>query len=149
MIGFEVQGLSELQGALRRIATMTPEDLGLVSTMVAEGETMMGLSKQLAPVRDGVLRSSGTVGVPEVKGDDVELVIGYGGASEPYAFKVHENPRAGKTGGVSPSGRKYKRFAKVGQWKFLEIPVAQRRKAYFDAIEKAVFDRAIAAGQRR
>jgi hypothetical protein len=48
---------------------------------------------------------------------------------------VHENPRSGKTGGFSPSGKPYftKRsrrggkkgsgFSQVGQWKYLEIPL--------------------------
>ena len=42
---------------------------------------------------------------------------------------VHENPRSGKTGGVSPSGKKYYPrpgypvpYSQVGQWKYLETP---------------------------
>jgi len=42
-----------------------------------------------------------------------------------YAPWVHENPRAGKTGGVSPSGRKYREgtYSVVGQWKFLQSAI--------------------------
>jgi len=60
------------------------------------------------------------------------------GFTASYATFVHENPRAGKTGGVSPKGVKYsagknpsgkksKRivFSTVGQWKFLETALKQ------------------------
>jgi hypothetical protein len=58
------------------------------------------------------------------------------GFSAIYAIKVHENPIAGKTGGISPAGYAYragrttsgkrsqrKMFSTVGQWKFLEDAV--------------------------
>ena len=57
--------------------------------------------------------------------DEVSAVLGFGGPATPYALAVHENPRAGKTGGVSPSGKRYKHWAEVGQWKFLEIPLLE------------------------
>lgn len=55
----------------------------------------------------------------KIEGDNVSITLGYTG---PYAASVHENPRSGKTGGVSPQGKKYASWAEVGQWKFLEIP---------------------------
>ena len=58
----------------------------------------------------------------KIEGDTMSITLGYTG---PYAASVHENPRAGKTGGVSPSGRKYKSWAEVGQWKFLETPLLE------------------------
>ena len=58
--------------------------------------------------------------------EPLESVVGYGGASAPYALSVHENPRSGHTGGVSPSGRKYKHWARTGQWKYLETPFKAR-----------------------
>jgi hypothetical protein len=58
------------------------------------------------------------------------------GFSSAHARRTHENPRAGKTGGVSPRGKKYtpgllpsgrrstrKVYATSGQWKFLETPL--------------------------
>ncbi len=75
------------------------------------------------PVETGNLRASGFVDDPLVFGKgQVSVALGYGGTAAPYALAVHENPRAGKTGGVSPSGQKYRRWAKVGQWKYLETP---------------------------
>ena len=51
------------------------------------------------------------------KGGVVEI-----GFSAVYAVAVHENPRSGKTGGKSPTGRSYppKTYATRGEWKFLE-----------------------------
>jgi hypothetical protein len=55
-----------------------------------------------------------------ISGGRVSITFGYTG---PYAASVHENPRAGKTGGVSPSGKKYRHWATTGGFKFLEIPL--------------------------
>lgn len=85
-------------------------------------------SRHLVPVRDGILRSSATITpVGEVlsqasSGGVFQVIVGYGGPAAPYALAVHENPRAGRTGGISPMGAPYKKHAKVGQWKYLEIP---------------------------
>lgn len=57
-----------------------------------------------------------------IVGGKVSIELGYSG---PYAAKVHENPRAGKTGGVSPSGKKYSHWATTGEWKFLERPILE------------------------
>lgn len=60
--------------------------------------------------------------------------------SAAYALRVHENPRAGKTGGRSPSGARYRSWARVGKWKYLEHPMmraeigfARRMHAFFHA----------------
>lgn len=77
---------------------------------------------QYVPVDTGELRQEHAF-VDEsakIEGDNVSITFGYRG---PYAASVHENPRAGKTGGVSPSGQKYRHWASVGQWKFLEVPL--------------------------
>ena len=61
----------------------------------------------------------------KIEGDTVSITLGYTG---PYAARVHENPRAGKTGGVSPSGKKYKHWATTGGFKFLEIPLLEAER---------------------
>lgn len=100
------------------------------------GETTMGEIKGNpdVPVMDGQLRASGVVLPVEASGDTLTLTLGFGGPAAPYAIKVHENPRSGKTGGVSPSGRKYKKWAKVGAYKFLEGPMARNGSKVPDAI---------------
>lgn len=92
------------------------------------GETSMGQIKRdpAVPVMDGPLRASGVV-LPVVRSGSVHtLTMGFGGPAVKYAVKVHENPRAGKTGGLSPSGKRYKKWAKTGGYKFLEAPMAER-----------------------
>ena len=90
------------------------------------------------PVETGTLRSSGLVEPPVVEGGRVVVTLGYGGPAAPYALSVHENPRSGKTGGVSPSGRKYRRWAKVGEWKYLSTPFELARRAISLAVKVAV-----------
>lgn len=66
-----------------------------------------------------------------------------------YAPFVHENPRAGKTGGVSPKGAIYRppmnpsgkrstqaAFSSVGKWKFLEDPIKNNTRTILSKIRK-------------
>ena len=88
-----------------------------------EGLVIMADSKDnFVAVDQGILKSTGHVEQPVTKGHSVSVTLGYGGPAAPYALEVHENPRAGRTGGVSPSGRPYKHWASVGGWKYLETP---------------------------
>jgi hypothetical protein len=73
----------------------------------------------------------------KIEGDRVSIEFGYRG---PYAASVHENPRAGKTGGVSPSGRKYRHWATVGQWKFLETPLLEAEKGMLSRLAGRIRD---------
>lgn len=54
------------------------------------------------------------------------------GFSAVYAWRVHENPRSGQTGGVSPSGKRYKRGTystrPQGQYKFLELAIVENEE---------------------
>jgi hypothetical protein len=87
----------------------------------------MTASRPLVPVVTGALRGSALVYPPEIDGSTITVVFGYGGQAMPYARAVHENPRAGKTGGVSPTGRRYPEgtYSTVGQWHFLSDPVRE------------------------
>ncbi len=119
-IRVNVSGADEVR---RRLAAMGGESAVTAGQVLYRlGEEIMAEAKQLAPVMDGHLRASGHVDLPEVQGTQVVVEAGFGGLAAPYALSVHENPRAGKTGGISPSGRRYAKWAKVGQWKYLEIP---------------------------
>lgn len=111
------------------------KDLGLALYMHAE-DVMAESQERLVPVRDGGLKSSGYVKPPALGGKSlVEVKLGY---SAPYARRTHENPRAGKTGGTSPSGRKYKKWAKVGQWKFLEQPLRDSESRFIAVVAAVV-----------
>ena len=71
-----------------------------------------------------------------VSGGKVSITFGYTG---PYAASVHENPRAGKTGGVSPSGKKYRHWATTGQWKFLEIPLLNAERGMLQRLAGRIY----------
>ena len=59
-----------------------------------EAETIMTAAKtDYVPIRTGALRNSGTVYVPEETPTSVEVRMGFGGASAPYAAVVHEYPK--------------------------------------------------------
>ena len=69
--------------------------LDLASALFMVGEEVMTESKRYyVPVKDGYLRDSGTTQAPQVMGNRVKVVLGFGGASAPYALKVHEAPNS-------------------------------------------------------
>lgn len=138
---------SSMEGSLQGLIQAAPPALG--AALFVEAEDIMGESKEnFVPVDFGTLRSSGHVQPPVVDGTVVEVAMGYGGAAAKYAAAVHENPRAGKTGGRAPVGkaiqvnsrgtysppRKYQHWAKVGGWKYLERPINDARTGFIDRV---------------
>ena len=104
----------------------------MLAALREEGQELLNDSLQLVPVDLGTLQGSGTV--KSIDGSSPEVIVGYGGAAAPYALTVHENPRSGKTGGVGPSGQKYKHWASIGQWKYLEQPFKERASGFASRI---------------
>jgi hypothetical protein len=157
--GFDIQivGPKKVLRNLELLKGTTTTDLG--KALVKMGENVIGTAKdEFVPKDFGVLANSGHVRMPTVLRNDIRVDLGFGGPaggggsySMPptntedvgYALAVHENPRAGKTGGVSPSGIPYKTWSQVGGWKYLEralgrhIPfmVASFRKSLNAAIK--------------
>lgn len=106
----------------------------------AHAEDVIAESQEhFVPVMDNHLRSSAYVSSGQTPGG-VWAKLGFSAA---HARATHENPRAGKTGGVSPSGRKYKKWAQVGGWKFLERPF-RASEGRFIATVSAVLRAALA-----
>lgn len=94
------------------------------ASLYAAAEAIMAKSKEeYVPVDTGALRSSGYVKAPEITHNNASVEMGFGGTSASYALAVHENPRAGKTGGLSPKGQPYESWASTGGWKYLETPL--------------------------
>ena len=113
-----VTGEQALQATVRAIQAGVPEAVG--QALRAFAENVIGDAKeQYVPIRTGALNASGFVRQEQ----PLEVTLGFGGAAAPYAIAVHENPRAGRTGGVSPSGQPYTRYARNGEWKYLETPL--------------------------
>lgn len=133
----EITGAAEWRTKLKR---MGPEAF---AAMVAGGyqafeEIMTRSKEEYVPVDQGTLRSTGHVEPPTVTGMRAEITMGYGGPAAPYALAVHENPRAGKTGGLSPSGKPYDHWARTGGWKYLETPLKEATGSIAEKIKARV-----------
>ena len=135
----EIAGVAEWHSKLK---AMSPAVFtAMVKSAYESFEGVMTTAKEeYVPVDSGALRSTGTVLPPEVSGQSAKITMGFGGPAAPYALSVHENPRAGKTGGISPSGKPYESWARTGGWKYLETPlkaatgeIAAKMKADIDA----------------
>ena len=106
----------------------------LRAEMREQAEALRTASLAAVPRRDSILANSAFAKTADSR-DEITGTVGY---SAPYAAAIHENPRAGKTGGVSPSGRRYKKWAKVGGFKYLERPLAEMRADFVAGIRDAV-----------
>jgi hypothetical protein len=130
-----ISGLPKVKRALKALGKKGPK--AMAGALFREGEGIMGDSKEkFVPVDKGNLKSSGHVAKPKISAQGASVELGYGGPSAPYALAVHENPRAGKTGGVSPSGAQYTTWAQTGGWKYLETPFKQHLKGMDDRLAK-------------
>ena len=119
----QVQGTDKLRQKMQALSHATP--LILATALREEAEVLLtDIKENHVPRRDSILAGSGYVRDAVVTAARaVRVVFGFGGAAAAYAWSVHENPRSGKTQGVSPSGRRYKKWAQVGHYKFVEQPL--------------------------
>ena len=115
-VDIKVRGMRETTRALKGLGAKGSRALGSALFTVAQTE-ILAKAKQLVPVITANLKDSGDVELPVFAGNQVSVDIFFGGAAAAYALAVHENPRAGKTGGISPQGKKYPAFSRVGQWR--------------------------------
>lgn len=117
-----VRGSDQVIRNLQALGDQMPAALGRALYRFAEVDVAGPAKQDYAPVVTGALRSSIRTEPPEIGRRSAKVVVAAGGAAAAYARIVHENPRAGRTGGTSPSGRRYKRWSRVGEWKYLETP---------------------------
>jgi len=123
-----------LQAKLKKLGSLS--HIAVAQTINQIADNVIGDAQELAPVRKsepnagvpsgGALRRSAFVehAVPSAA---PRAVVGFG---VKYGWPVHENPRTGKTGGVSPKGRRYKSWARTGQWHFLEVPFNLAKRTF-------------------
>lgn len=105
----KVKNLRELQAAFVAAGRDAPRFAA--KALIEEAQEAFLLSQAVVPVRTGVLRGSGQVVGPAVRGSKAFAEINYGGPSIPYAIYVHELP---------PSRAKHD---PPTRWKYLENPV--------------------------
>lgn len=128
-VQIKIEGLEELNATLRRLAKAAPQLVAEHLYRWAEEQIANEARRRYVPVVTGALRASIITQPPVVIGTKVGMIVGAGGPAAPYALSVHENPRSGKTRGISPQGHKYyprpgqtRSYSVVGQWKYLETP---------------------------
>jgi hypothetical protein len=95
----------------------------LTQALYAEANDIMAQSQEIVPVDTGILKDSGTVLDPEINGNRVEVVMGYGGAASAYALRQHEDLSY--------------RHAEGKQAKYLEQPAREA----MDDFEQSLTDR--------
>lgn len=115
-----IHGGTQLAQKLRRAASGgLPTVTGVLQR---EAEAIITAAKQqYVPVETGALRASGFVAPPQVSGNAVAVVMGFGGPAAPYALVVHED---------------LTKQHPVGSAKYLEIPF-KARVAGMPAVLKA------------
>lgn len=123
-LAYEISGMEELRDLLRLAGQQAPKLMAGPLFRFAQSEIMRKSKDSYVPVVTAALKNSIQTYGPYLESDAVEVIVGAGNSAVKYAVSVHENPRSGKTGGVSPSGRKYpdNKWSRVGQWKYLEHP---------------------------
>lgn len=83
----------------------------LARALYEEGQLAFRQSQMEVPFRFGILKGSGRIYPPAIVGDEVEVILGYGGAAAQYAMVMHE-------GNHNFQGGKKRRY--------LQDPVEQR-----------------------
>ena len=140
---FDLQKLGQVRSALAALGDR--QDAAMEAVLTEEAEDIITAADEIVPADIGNLKGSKFVAPPEVKGGGfnryVTVELGYGNTATLYAASVHENPRSGQTGGVSPGGSKRKTWAKVGQWKYLETPWVASTAGWLDRVGTALWER--------
>lgn len=121
-----------LDQAIKNLAVLGPaatQGAAIMLKNFADTHIVTPAKTDYTPVVTGNLRATIQASEPVIRGHMISLTVSAGGPAAKYALAVHENPRSGKTGGVSPSGKKYYPrmgvpvpYSTVGGWKYLQIP---------------------------
>jgi len=122
----KVKNLEPLMEAFEQAGRRAP--MLAARALHEEAQEAFLLSQQVVPVRFGVLRASGEVHPPSVRGSKAFCAITYGGPAVPYAMFVHEIP---------PSRAKHDYPTR---WKYLENPVRVYARGMAERMTVRVLD---------
>ena len=139
----DIRGIREALATLRQLDERAPEAASILLKDFVETQ-VIAPAKEIVPVDVGTLKGSLQASEPLVAGTKITVVASAGGPAAPYALAVHENPRSGQTGGLSPSGKPYQHWARTGEWKYLERPAlaaASDSAAWLLALAKDLVER--------
>lgn len=90
------RGFGRLKATLKQVPQKA-----LIAAAFGSYEAMQEVMKDArrrAPVDTGRMRASGYVSAPEVRGGSSRVDAGFGGPSEKYVLRVHNDPKHAKTG---------------------------------------------------
>lgn len=128
----KVTGVEQLQAVLRQFASSAEMASAARPEMMRVGAKILKRSVELTPRdRSGLVNSANL----QPSNNGLTVTLGYG---TPYARRTHENPRAGRTGGVSPKGQRYKHWAAVGEYKFLEKAMEEAAVTAWPDVAKGI-----------
>lgn len=128
--------------AMKKVPIVTGNLRASAYTISGTGKTSAGSSPSFKGDEEGEAEQQHDAALAEASGRATTEQGPYAevGFSAVYAWSVHENPRAGKTGGVSPSGKRYKpktySTRPAGQYKFLELALTENEQAIIDIIRR-------------
>lgn len=122
-IKVQVKGYEKLLKQLETFANADELLKEISRSQFARANRILNVALRLVPVDFGTLKRSGTVGTPVIEGNKVTTEISFGGPAAPYAVFVHEDLDAEH---------------KVGQAKYLEIPMLSDRDGYLDDLRKLI-----------
>lgn len=136
---FDARKNAQIMSALSELGA--DAEMEIEAVLTEEAEDVITEADDLVPADIGNLKGSKFVEPPITRGGVVTVELGYGNTATLYAASVHENPRAGRTGGRSPGGGKRKTYAKVGQWKYLETPWLASMAGWVDRVGNKLWER--------
>ncbi len=87
-ISVEFKGTEKVMKALQALGERAQKAMG--AALYQEGNDILRAAKIITPVKTGVLKGSGFVGMPQYSGASVTVDIGFGGAASAYAVIQHE-----------------------------------------------------------
>lgn len=116
---FETKGGEEISKKLGMLGNLGLEACKKGLYKVAQ-QTMTDSKSNYVPVLTGALRGSGHVDLPVVSGNEVSVLLGFGGVAADYALNVHETNKHYNNGKV---------------WKYLETPLKLHSKEILPSVQ--------------
>lgn len=87
-VEFTLGGIPQLDRSLQQSIPNTLIAVG--GALYREGQAIIADSVPLVPVDEGTLVNSHVVLLPQISGETIEVVLGYGGAAQAYSVVQHE-----------------------------------------------------------
>lgn len=95
-VEFSLAGIPQMDRALE--ASVGHALVAVGGALYREANSIIVDAKDETPVHWGTMRASGGVQLPQLSADGVEVVLGFGGASQAYDVIQHEIPMRHRVG---------------------------------------------------